>query len=560
MLVPAYTTYGFAEMGQDAIVVDPASTTDSKFVVMVSVRPFSPTEVVDIHCAVSLSTEGQPTGAEILAGVDETILASNGPADGGYGVTQNLTPGYPGETITLTSDLIEDNTEYDISCAYETAGVTVVTRLENQRTIGFVGPLKTSTENVPSTDTYIISPTTSQLSQVWCVAFDYPATEPLASAIIGATGPYVANSGVATTVNPYTTPDFTFTGLSEASVYEVYCAIENPAAPDGGILSEPYMITTSGFITHPQLVTLGSDTKCAVQFSVSKAKNVTCVAQDTALPAPTTGEEVWSMSRSTGNYGRSVSPGSSVTFTVEGLTAMREYSIVCATKDKITGNTATCMTTGSSGIEGDPHVLDSEGQYVDFYGEAGVYNLYETEAMSVTGRFDVAKTEGRMLYHPTVMKAGTVMKEAGIVIGDVQLRVSAHGLVSVTDPMAPTSFLTAAKAETFTVGDVTVEWTPEVGTKTAPWGDSTTSALLTLKTDTETLNLWVAESQGYQFLDAKVSTTASAGAGLLNQALESPAALTALLKSQREANFMLGGVDSDLFAPQLDCTSTPKLN
>jgi hypothetical protein len=278
------------------------------------------------------------------------------------------------------------------------------------------------------------------------------------------------------------------------------------------------------------------------------------------LLAPTTGAQVWSLSAANGNFGRSITPGSPVTFTVEGLSAMREYTIVCATKDRITGNTAMCMTTGSSGIEGDPHVLDSEGQYVDFYGEAGVYNLYETEAMSVTGRFDVAKTEGRMLYHPNVMKAGTVMKEAGIVIGDVQLRVSAHGLVSVTDPMAPTSFLTAANAETFTVGDVTVEWTPEVGTRTAPWGDSTTSARLTLKTDTETLNLWVAESQGYQFLDAKVSTTASAGAGLLNQALESPAALTALLKSQREANFMLGGVDSDLFAPQLDCTSTPKLN
>merc|ERR1712137_339787 len=108
------------------------------------------------------------------------------------------------------------------------------------------------------------------------------------------------------------------------------------------------MITTSGFIMHPQLVTLGSDSKCAVQFSVSKAKNVTCVAQDSVLPAPTTGAEVWSISAANGNFGRSITPNSPVTFTVEGLSAMRQYSIVCATKDRITGNTAMCTTSGSS--------------------------------------------------------------------------------------------------------------------------------------------------------------------------------------------------------------------
>jgi hypothetical protein len=236
---------------------------------------------------------------------------------------------------------------------------------------------------------------------------------------------------------------------------------------------------------------------------------------------------------------------------------MRRYHVFCASATSFISPLATAplefMTKGASGIAGDPHVQGSDGKFADFFGESGVYNVYSAESMQVNARLGLAVREGsRMLWHPTVMKAGTLVQEAGVAIGETRLRLALHagGLVSISDPSVATTFLTSAADQELTIGGVQVQWTKVAETKAFPWGVHAYSQRLELSTADDTVVLQVVESQGYRFIDINVEGVPSTATGLLNVAMSAPVELRRQLTQQREVDFLVGAASGDLFATQ----------
>jgi hypothetical protein len=178
-------------------------------------------------------------------------------------------------------------------------------------------------------------------------------------------------------------------------------------------------------------------------------------------------------------------------------------------------------------IAGDPHVLDGNGAWFDFYGETGVYNMLSTANMEVNARFGLAVGESNLIWHSTSMKPGTVIEEVGIQLKEsgveVRLSVLVGGVVSVRDPMGATRFLTGADTEKLDLGDVVLSWAPVHEQTLLPWGSHERSHKLTVKSPTDTLNLFLAESQGYSFIDVELQVVPNSSMkGILGDALLFP--------------------------------------
>lgn len=198
------------------------------------------------------------------------------------------------------------------------------------------------------------------------------------------------------------------------------------------------------------------------------------------------------------------------------------------------------LTKAAVGIAGDPHVRNVAGEWVDFHGEAGVYSLYQGASLEANAKLGYAVRDNHMIWHPKVMRPGTMIEEVGIKLRDADVRLGVYGggMVSVRGALQPTVFLTATDARTFTVGDYELTWAPcsQACSKSMPWGTHERSHTLTVSGAGEYMSLSVASSGGYRFIDVE-SIPAAGSAGLLAHASESPVALAELLKAGGEATY-----------------------
>jgi hypothetical protein len=162
---------------------------------------------------------------------------------------------------------------------------------------------------------------------------------------------------------------------------------------------------------------------------------------------------------------------------------------------------------------GDPHIQTSDGRWVDFYGDAGTYNLFQGASFVANARFVLAAREDAegLIWHPRVMKAGTMMEEVAIsVVGSgltARVGVYGGGLLAINDPTSGTSFLTSQEARVFEFGDVSISWFAcekdcEVE---MPWGTHTREQVVKVQGPGEAMTLYVAHAGGYRFIDAEAA-------------------------------------------------------
>lgn len=190
------------------------------------------------------------------------------------------------------------------------------------------------------------------------------------------------------------------------------------------------------------------------------------------------------------------------------------------------------VTPAVVSMAGDPHVRSPGGDWADFHGEAGVYQLYHGANVEVDARLGYAVREGGMIWHPTVMRPGTMIEEVSLKLKDadveVRLSVSGGGMVSVREVLKPTQFFTAigGSSRAFQVGSYQVTWEPCAGecSTVMPWGVHEKSHVLQIRGNGEFIQLALASCGGYTFIDVD-SAPAPDATGLLADASSSPVAL-----------------------------------
>jgi hypothetical protein len=225
--------------------------------------------------------------------------------------------------------------------------------------------------------------------------------------------------------------------------------------------------------------------------------------------------------------------------------------ITCFIKDLKTG--AFCgdgiviESFNSAVALGDPHIRGTDGKFVDFFGPAGVYDLYTGGELKAHGKFDLATREDLLIWHPKVMRAGMMIEEVTVsVFGvDSTIRLGVHGggLVSVTGG-AHVKFLTTMDHESFELGSVTLAWEPCVKDCSVhmPWGTHVRVHSLEVRGQAETLRLHITHSSGYTFIDAELDALTSLkrkSSGILAQAAFNPHETHAMLLSNQEASLLV---------------------
>jgi hypothetical protein len=240
--------------------------------------------------------------------------------------------------------------------------------------------------------------------------------------------------------------------------------------------------------------------------------------------------------------------GTALTF---NFTGMWIYKDVTAKMCVLSGNdvfmlSGATITVGPSvvGIAGDPHVRSANGEWLDFYGATGVYNVYSGPQMVANAKFGFAVRDNHMIWHPKVMRPGTMVEEVGIKLleAGISLRLGVYGggLLSIRESLKPTEFLTAKNSKEVQVGNYNIAWEPctKDCTVVMPWGTHERSHSLTVQGEGEFMQLFVAHSGGYRFIDIEAQPAASS-TGLLADALMAPLALADRLRSGGEKNYVL---------------------
>jgi len=193
------------------------------------------------------------------------------------------------------------------------------------------------------------------------------------------------------------------------------------------------------------------------------------------------------------------------------------------------------------GLAGDPHVRSATGEWLDFYGEAGVYTLLDGN-IQANARFAYAVRDNFMIWHPKVMRPGTLVEEVGIQLKNEQaslrLGVQGGGIVSVRTGHKLTEFWAASEDHELRIGDYTVTWSKCSTSCEAqmPWGMHQRSNSLTVEGRGEFLQVFIARSGGYRFVDVEAMPHHQSS-GLLSDALVSPAALAARLVRGGESTY-----------------------
>jgi len=201
------------------------------------------------------------------------------------------------------------------------------------------------------------------------------------------------------------------------------------------------------------------------------------------------------------------------------------------------------ITPAVVGLSGDPHVRAADGKWLDFYGEAGVYQLLDGE-MQANAQLGYAVRDNFMIWHPKVMRAGTVVEEVAIKLQDtrtsIRLGIQGGGIVSIRQGSESTDFWAASEDQSLQLGDYTVNWSQctKDCEQVMPWGVHQRSRSLTVQGRGEFIQLFVAKSGGYRFIDIE-AIPASDSSGLLADASAAPADLVERLSKSGESIYRL---------------------
>jgi hypothetical protein len=193
------------------------------------------------------------------------------------------------------------------------------------------------------------------------------------------------------------------------------------------------------------------------------------------------------------------------------------------------------------GIAGDPHVRSATGAWLDFYGEAGVYQMLDGN-IQANAKFGYAVRDNFMIWHPKVMRPGTLVQEVGIKLKGTQtslrLGIQGGGIVSIRDELKPTEFWAGADKRVMHANDYSVTWSEcqdkcEVA---MPWGVHHRTKTLTVEGRGEFIQMHVSKSGGYRFIDIE-AIPGSGSTGLLADAASAPDTLAELLLSGGESAY-----------------------
>lgn len=562
---PGYRTYGFV-----AGSFKTTNQRDDRVTLEYRIRTQIAGGQDRVRCVALNQGAGVPSLESVMGGNQAFGMQPAQPAE----LVFDTAPGANPATVQLLN--LVNARSYDVYCAME-AGKVVSNKIPVS-TVGFAGPLKLADSNTYRIDAVdvaavVVGSPTDQDS-VNCVAVNAALSAPSALAVFenqNTAGTTVAVVGGKRIVNANEVEVFKFVGLKEASSYDIYCAGQKGDTTP--YRSTALRVTTGGYEQHVVLKGSTTATTAVVEATLSADSDLSCIAvAGETKPATPTAASIRAGKDASGTNAASAPPAVKAfrsvraTIVFEKLTPMRQYHVFCSSSTSFitppADRSLSFTTKGASGIAGDPHVQGSDGKFADFFGESGVYNVYSTETMQVNARLGLAVRESsRMLWHPTVMKAGTLVQEAGVAIGETRLRLALHagGLVSVSDPSVATTFLTSAADQELSIGGVKVQWTKVSETKAFPWGVHAYTQRLELSTADDTVVLQVVESQGYRFIDINVEGEPSAATGLLNVAMSAPVELRRQLARQREVDFLVGAASGDLFAAQQVDGNVPML-
>jgi hypothetical protein len=196
------------------------------------------------------------------------------------------------------------------------------------------------------------------------------------------------------------------------------------------------------------------------------------------------------------------------------------------------------------GVAGDPHVRSATGKWLDFYGETGVYTLLDGN-MQANAKFGYAIRDNFMIWHPKVMRPGTLVEEVGIRLQDdetsLRLGTQAGGIVSVRTGLKSADFWTSSSGDrSLHVGDYSITWSKCTANCEAamPWGTHQRTHSLTIRGRGEYLELFVTSSGGYRFIDVEAMPSQGA-TGLLADASAAPEELAERLLSGGERSYQV---------------------
>lgn len=237
--------------------------------------------------------------------------------------------------------------------------------------------------------------------------------------------------------------------------------------------------------------------------------------------------------------------GDVLTFDFTGMYSVQDFDAKLCVRTSSTTVLSLPVTIKVSkpvvGIAGDPHVRSASGAWLDFYGEAGVYELLNG-GIQANARFGYAVRDNFMIWHPKVMRPGTLVEEVGVQLKDTQtslrLGIQGGGIVSIRQGLKSTDFWAGTEERAMEIGDYSISWSmcEQSCEVVLPWGTHQRSKTLTIEGRGEFMQLHISKSGGYRFIDVE-AIPSSSSTGLLADAASAPAELATHLLSGGEAMY-----------------------